>query len=144
MSFKKLLLLLSIIFLSSCGGKEEQVNIIEEKDVELQMIESYQKGKKALSEGDVLLAAKMFNEAELLYPQSKWAPRSSLMAAYSYYSQSYYDDAIFELERFIKIYPTSPNQDYAHFVLALCHYETIVDAKKDLQPLIKAKKNLIL
>ena len=140
MCFKKFFILLSIIILSSCSGKDEQVSIIKEKDIELQMIEAYNKGKKALVDNDVLYAAKMFNEAELLYPQSEWAPRSSLMAAYSYYSQSYYEDAIFELKRYIKIYPISPDQDYANFLLAMCYYESIVDEKKDLEPLVEAKK----
>ena len=139
MSLKRLLLILCIITLSSCG-KEDQVSIITEQDVELQMIEAYEKGKKALDEGDVLYAAKMFMDAELLYPQSDWAPKSALMAGYAYYSQQYYSDAIFELERYLKVYPTSPSQDYAHYLLALCYYETIVDEKKDLEPLSKAKK----
>ena len=57
---------------------------------------------KSLEKGDVLFAAKKFNEAEILFPQSEWAPKSALMAAYSYYIQDYYGDAIAELERFIK------------------------------------------
>ena len=125
MSFKKFLLLTSIIILSSCAGKEDRVSVIQEQDVELQMIEAYAKGKKALDEGDVLYAAKMFMEAELLFPQSDWAPKSSLMAAYSYYSQSYYSDAIFELKRYLKIYPTHPRQDYANYLLALCYLSLI-------------------
>ena len=140
MGSKSFILLLFIFLLNSCGEKKQKVSVIVEKDIRLQMIEAYGKGKKALIEGDTFYAAKMFNEAELLYPQSEWAPKASLMAAYSYYSQSYYPDAIFELERFIKIYPTNPNNDYAHFMLALCYYETIVDEKKDLGPLIKAKE----
>jgi outer membrane protein assembly factor BamD len=140
MGTKSFILLLFIFLLNSCGEKKQKVSVIVEKDIRLQMIEAYGKGKKALREGDVFYAAKMFNEAELLYPQSEWAPKASLMAAYSYYSQSYYPDAIFELERFIKIYPTNLNNDYAHFMLALCYYETIVDEKKDLGPLIKAKE----
>ena len=145
MCLKKFLILLSIIILSSCSSsKDEKVSIIEEKDIELQMIEAYNKGKKALEDNDVLYAGKMFNEAELLYPQSEWASRSSLMAAYSYYSQAYYSDAIFELKRFIKIYPSNSNQDYANFLLAICYYESIVDEKKDLKPLYEAKKQFEL
>jgi outer membrane protein assembly factor BamD len=132
---------MSILILSSCSIKDEdQKSILQDQEVELQMIQAYEKGKKALEEGDVLFAAKMFMEAELLFPQSDWAPKSSLMTAYAYYSQSYYTDAIFELERYFKVYPTHPRQDYAHYLLALCYYETIVDEKKDLQPLNKAKE----
>ena len=103
------------------------------------MIEAYNEGLKALDEGDVLFAAKNFNAVENIYPQSIWAPRSILMAAYSYYSQDYYGDAIFELNRFLKNYPKNENTAYAYFLLATCHYERIID-EKDLSPLLKSKE----
>ena len=109
----------------------------------MQMIEAYKEGIKALKEGEVLYAAKKFNEAEILFPQSTWAPKSVLMAAYSYYSQDYYLDAIFELERFIKTYPQDKRLSYAHFLLAMCYYEKIVDEKKDLEPLIKSQEKFL-
>ena len=137
---KYILLFLIVLLLSSCASKKEKTNIIDEQDIESQMLVAYKKGKEALESGDIMFATKMFNEAELLYPQSEWAAKSSLMAAYSYYIESYYDDAIFELERYLRIYSSDINQDYANYLLALCHYETIVDEKKDLAPLLKAKK----
>ncbi len=140
LNLNKLLIFFILIFLYSCSGDEKKEIIIEEQDLELQMIESYKAGVQALEEGDVLFAAKNFNNAELLFPQSKWASRSVLMAAYSYYSQSYYGDAIFEVQRFIKTYPLDPNIPYAHFLLAMCYFENIVDEKKDLAPLINAKR----
>ena len=72
--------------------------------------------------------------------RSQWAPKAALMAAYVYYAQDYYFDAEAELERFIKTYPKSPDLNYAHFLLAMCYYEKIVDEKKDLGPLLKAQK----
>ena len=104
------------------------------------MVDAYKEAIKAFNEQDVLYAAKRFNEAEILYPQSTWAPKAALMAAYSYYSQDYFGDAIYELERFIKTYPYDSRMDYAHFLLGMCYYESIVDEKKDLLPLIKAQK----
>ena len=104
------------------------------------MIEAYKKGLKALEEGDTLFAAKNFNTAENIYPQSIWAPRSVLMAAYSYYVDDYYGDAIFELKRFLKNYPKNENYPYAYFLLASCYYETIVDEKKDLASIQKSKE----
>ena len=140
--FIRTIFIILTLFLISCSGKEK-VSIIKEKDIELQMIDSYREGMKAFNDGDVLFAAQKFNEAELLYPQSDWAPRSALMAAYSYYSQDYYGDAIYELKRFLKTYPYDPRVDYAHFLLAMCHYEKIVDEKKDLGPLVEAEKKFI-
>jgi len=67
-----------------------------------------------------------------------------LMAAYSYYTQDYYLDAVAELERFIKLYPNNKNLDYAYYLLAVCHYEQIVDETKDLKSIVDAKKNFKL
>ena len=132
--------LIFLLILSGCNNKKEQEIILDSKDLELQMIEAYNEGLKALDEGDVLFAAKNFNAVENIYPQSIWAPRSILMAAYSYYSQDYYGDAIFELNRFLNNYPKNENTAYAYFLLATCHYERIIDEKKDLSPLLKSKK----
>ena len=104
------------------------------------MISTYKEAMKELEEGDAFYAAKKFLDVELLMPQSDWAPKSSLMASYSYYFQSYYPEAQFNLERFIKTYPKDKRIDYAHFLLAMCYYETIVNEKKDLGPLVKAKE----
>ena len=115
--------------------------MIKEKSLDGQVLEAYTEGLDSLKSGDVIFAAKKFNEAEMLFPQSEWAPKSSLMAAYSYYSQDYLEDAIAELDRFLKIYPYSKNTDYALYLLATSHYEKIVDEKKDLQSILSAKKN---
>ena len=141
MKLKNLFFILFIIlFCFSCSKKEVKLSTIQEKSLDMQVIEAYNEGMSSLKGGDVLFAAKKFNEAETLYPQSIWAPKSALMAAYAYYSQDYYSDSIMELERFIKIYPEHKNLDYAYYLLALCHYEQIVDEKKDLQSISNAKK----
>ena len=133
-----LILLLSIICFS-CSKEVAKETIIQEKNMELQMIEAYKEGLDELERGDALYAAKKFNEAEVLFPQSDYAPKAALMAAYSYYSQNYYGDAIAELERFIKIYPNHYNISYAEYLLGLCFYEQIIDEKKDLQSIDNAK-----
>ena len=126
--------------LISCSKEEIKESIIKEKSLDLQVLEAYQEGVKSLETGDVLYAAKKFNEAETLFPQSEWAPKSALMAAYAYYTQNYYSDTIAELERFIRVYPLSKNLDYVYYLLGISYYEQIVDEKKDLQSIIKAKE----
>ena len=137
---KKILNLLLIFFLCvSCSKEPIKKSVIKEKSLDLQVYESYREGKKALEEGDVLFAAKKFNEAEKLFPQSEWAPKSALMAAYSYYVQDYYSDVIAELERFLKVYPNYQNLDYVYYLLGISYYEQIVDEKKDTQSILIAK-----
>jgi outer membrane protein assembly factor BamD len=140
MNYIKKLIILVLLFNSCSGNKQEETSILKEDDLELEMIESYKQGVKALEDGDVLYATKKFNESELLYPQSSWAPRSSLMASYAYYSYGYFSDSIYELKRFIKLYSKHENLDYAYYLLAMNYYDSIVDEKKDLEPLIEANK----
>ena len=139
--FKNLILFIFIILIISCS-KSEKVSIVKEKNIETQMIEAFEEGYDELTNGDVLFAAKKFNEAELLYPQSRWAPKAALMAAYSYYSQDYYYDAEYELKRFLKVYPNEKDIPYAHYLLGMVYYEKIVDEKKDLEPLLMAEQKL--
>ena len=137
---KFLLFYLTKIILTSCSKNIVEDSVLKEKSLDLQVLEAYQEGKDYLEKGDPLYAAKKFNEAEILFPQSEWAPKSALMAAYAYYSYDYLNDAIAELDRFLKIYPKYKNLDYVYYLLGISYYEQIVDEKKDLQSIIKAKQ----
>ena len=138
--YKLLLLFLFSLLIFSCSDKVKKKSIIIEKSLDLQVQEAYKEGLKALEENDALFAARKFNEVEILYPQSEFAPKSLLMAAYSYYSDDYYEDCIEELERFLRVYPKRKNQDYAYYLLGISYYEQIVDEKKDLFPILKSKE----
>ena len=140
LKFKFILLLSILIIFNSCAKDKVKTSVIKEKSLELQVFEAYNEGMEAFEAGDVLYAAKKFNEAEVLFPQSDWAPRYALMAAYSYYAQDYYPDSIAELERFIKIYPFYKDISYVHYLLGICYFEQIVDEKKDLRSIRQAKE----
>ncbi len=138
LNFTKIIIF--IILCASCAKDNVKKSIINEKNLESQVFEAYKEGMESLDGGDVLFAAKKFNEAETLFPQSEWAPKAALMAAYAYYKQDYYGDSIAELIRFKKVYPTHKDLDYANYLLAICYYEQIVDEKKDLQSILMAKE----
>ena len=138
--FYKIVILIFFLNLNSCSKKNEKISIVEEKSLETQMIDAYNAGLEELEKNDVIYAARKFNEAELLYPQSIWAPRAALMAAYAYFSQLYYDDTILELEKFLQKYKNHPRRDYAYYLLALSHYNLIIDETKDLEEILKAEK----
>ena len=129
-----------LFLLNSCSKDKKEISVIKENRQDLEMISSYKEAYEALEEGDPYFAAKKFLEAELLFPQSKWASQSALMAAYSFYLQNYYTEALSNLERFLLVYPKSKNLSYAHYLIAICYYETIEDEKRDSAPLIKAKE----
>ena len=135
-----LLLILSLIYTSSCSKDIEKISEIKEINQELEILNNYNEAYKALNEGDPYFAAKKFLEAELLFPQSQWAARSALMAAYSYYLQNYYSEALSNLERYLITYPNDKDLAYAHYLIAICYYEEIEDEKRDSRPLINAEK----
>jgi len=140
MNHIKLIIILFFLTLNSCSNnKKISENYTENKNLETEMIKAYNEGVKALEKGDISYAAKKFNEAELLFPQSDWAPRASLMAAYAYWTQQYFSESTNELKRFIKIYSNNENLDYAYYLLAMSYYDSIVDEKGDLRPLLKSK-----
>ena len=128
------------ILLFSCSKKIDKKTVIKEKNLETQMIEVYKQGIEEFERGDVIFAGRKFSEAELLFPQSIWAPRAVLMSAYGYFSQGYYSYAINDLERFLIKYKNHPQIDYAYYLMALCHYDQIIDEKKDLKEILLAKK----
>ena len=138
---KILVCFIILILFGSCSKEVSNKTLIKEKSLKSQVEKAYNDGMEALNDGDVLFAAKKFNEAEILFPQADSAPQSALMAAYSYYTQDYYGDAIAELNRFLKVYPSHKDLGYVYYLLAVCYYEQIVDEKKDLQSIINAKEN---
>ncbi len=138
--FKNLLILLLAIFLLfSCSKKSSEKVISEPTEQEIVM-SIYAEAVEALKKGDSFYASKKFKEVESLMPQSKWASKASLMASYADYSRNAYSNAIFDLERHINNYPADKNIPYAHYLIAMCYYEQILDEKKDLNPLLKAKE----
>jgi len=137
---KIVLIIFSLIFSYSCSKETENIKLIKETDQKTEMISAYEEGINLFEIGDYFAASKKFLEAEILFPQSQWAPKSVLMASYSYYMQSYYSLAIENIKRYFKTYPNDKNKAYAHYLLAICYYETIEGEKKDLAPLILSKK----
>ena len=132
------------IFIFSCSNKQEKVVLVKETNQKQEMISNYKDGMNLLEIGDYFSASKKFLEAEILFPQSQWASKSVLMASYSFYMQNYYSLAIENLKRYFNTYPNDKNVAYAHYLLAMCYYETIEGEKRDLAPLILSKKELVL
>jgi len=138
--FKIILIIFSLLFIYSCSKKTENIKLIKETEQKIEMISAYEKGMDLFEVGDYFAASKKFLEAEILFPQSEWAPKSVLMASYSYYMQNYYSLAIENIKRYFKTYPNDKNKAYAHYLLAIVYYETIEGEKKDLAPLLLSKK----
>ena len=138
--FKVFLILLLSVFLLLACSKKDNTEIVSEPTEKEMVVAIYVEAVDALKKGDAFYAAKKFKEVESLLPQSEWAAKASLMASYAEYSRNAFSNSIFGLERHIANYPADKNIPYAHYLIAICYYEQILDEKKDLQPLVQAKE----
>jgi len=124
------------------------LNSCSKKDIEYQPKDKanpyvlYQEGFEAFEKGDYFYAEKKFTEAELNFEIVDFAAKSAIMSSYSLYGINFYSDALTNLERYLKKYPTDNNVIYAHYLIAIIHYEQIEDEKRDLQPLLDARSKI--
>ena len=139
---KNLFLIFLITFLLSCGGPKLDEQAIKPPTTNEEAIQIYQEGLDGMLEGNFLYASRKFSEAEGMLPQIDWASKSALMSSYCLYNINFYQEAVLNLERFIRIYPASPYISYAHYLIAISYYEQILDEDKDIQPLIISKKKI--
>jgi len=139
---KNLFLIFLITFLLSCGGPKLDEQAIKPPTTNEEAIKIYQEGLDGMLEGNFLYASRKFSEAEGMLPQIDWASKSALMSSYCLYNINFYQEAVLNLERFIRIYPASPYISYAHYLIAISYYEQILDEDKDIQPLLISKKKI--
>ena len=134
-----LLALCLALFLAACSNNEEA---IPADPNEASVEELYDRAVVTIEDGEYRTAAALFDDVERLYPYSVWAPRAQLMAAYAYYLNNDYADAINALDRFISLHPGSKDAPYALYLKALCYYEQISDVRRDQQMTREARNAL--
>ncbi len=128
--FKKLqntiLALLFALPLAACGGSDELIDYVE-RPVE----EIYNAAMDELQDGNYMMAALQFDEVERQHPYSKWARKAMVMAAYTYYVQNQYEQAVLTARRFVSLYPGNSQAPYAYYIIAQSYYEQISDVQRD-------------
>lgn len=91
----------------------------------------YNTAMDEMARGNFNQAVIEFGEVERQHPYSQWAIKAKLMAAYTLYIQNKYDDAISQLDSFIRLHPGNKDIAYAYYLKALCYYERITDVGRD-------------
>ena len=136
---KKILFIFILIFsLQACGKKE----VIYEPKNKSDGYLLYQEGLNAFKRGDYFSANKKFSEAELNFKIVEFAAKSAIMSSYSLYGINFYNEALDNLNRYLRKYPADKNVIYAHYLIAIINYEQITDEKKDVKPLLEAREKI--
>ena len=134
-----LVITLFLLTLSCSGAKKET---IYEPSSKLNPYDLYKEGIEAFEINDYFFASKKFSEAESNFENIELAAKSAIMSSYSLYGINFYEDALQNLERYLRTYPADKNVIYAHYLTAIIYFEQIEDEKKDLNPLIEANKKI--
>ena len=90
----------------------------------------YKEGLEAFEKNDFFFANKKFSEAELNFENVELAAKSAIMSSFSLYGINFYDQALENLNRFLKTYPSDKNIIYAHYLISIIYFEQISDEKK--------------
>jgi outer membrane protein assembly factor BamD len=138
--YQKLIYFALITFLIvSCSKKQLETNIPPDKELSFEI---YREAVDAMNEGNYFFASQKFSEAEGILPKINFSAKAALMSSYCLFLINFYDEAEAGLERFITQYPADKNIAYAHYLVAITLYEQILDAKKDIYPLLKSKEKI--
>ena len=138
--YYRTILFLLLIFSYSCS-KEKPVY---EPRVQSNAFEVYQTAYESMERGDFFYAQKKFSEAELSFKSIEHASKASIMGSYCLYAINFYDEALEKIKSHLKKYPLDKNNIYAHYLKSLIYFEQISDEKKDIEPILKAKKEIDL
>ena len=138
MSYRFLIFIFSVLFLYSCSKKEAVFLPSEKVDPYI----LYKEGVEAFEKNDYFYANKKFYEAELNFKNVDLSAKSAIMSSFCLYGINLYDEALNNLERYLKAYPSDKNVIYAHYLISIIYFEQISDEKKDLRPLIKASEKI--
>ena len=114
-----------ILLIMTLSGCSSLGSFFEEKDstVGLTASQLYAQGKEFLDAADFNNAIKLFEILEARYPFGKYSTQAMLDISYAYYASNQKDEAIIEINRFIRLYPNHPNVSYAYYLRALSNFD---------------------
>ena len=139
MFFRVALLIIIVFTLLSCSKNKE---VLYEPTSKVNPYTIYNEAMESFNKNDFYFANKKFTQAELNFKNVNLAAKAAIMSSFCLYSINFYDEAVENLNRFLKLYPADKNIIYAHYLIAVIYFEQISDEKKDLKPLLNADKKI--
>ena len=139
MFFRVALLIIIVFTLLSCSKNKK---VLYEPTSKVDPYIIYNEAMESLNKNDFYFANKKFTQAELNFKNVNLAAKAAIMSSFCLYSINFYDEAVENLNRFLKLYPADKNIIYAHYLIAIIYFEQISDEKKDLKPLLNANEKI--
>jgi outer membrane protein assembly factor BamD len=121
-----LLLLALALGLSGCNREEK----LDTRTAE----ELYTSAKSKLDGGNYAAAVREYRALQTRFPFGRYAEQAQLEMAYAFYKAGQPEQALATADRFIRMYPTHPNIDYAFYIRGLTNYDERVGFLERLMP----------
>ena len=134
---KVIIIFLTVLLTYSCSKENVELESTKKEPYQL-----YQEAYEGFQRGDYFYASKKFSESELNFKNVEYAAKAAIMSSYCLYGINFYDEALESLERYLMKYRADKNVIYAHYLIAIIHYEQISDERKDLKPLLDAQREI--
>lgn len=99
--------------------------------VERPVEQLYNQAAAELDSRDYQNAILLFEEVERQHPYSEWARKSMVMSAYASYQTRDYTTTLAAAQRYLALHPGGSEAEYAYYLMALCHFDQIVDVGRD-------------
>lgn len=126
-------LLLMVVTLSACSGfnlfgppKIKEEPIVPPETLYQQALDNMDRERYATAIEDL-------ERLERQHPYSEFAEKAKLMVVYANFKRGKFNDAVLAADRYIAIYPGSPEVAYVLFLKGSSYYEQIKDITRDQQ-----------
>ena len=116
------------------GGEKYETKLLPDEPADA----IYDQGLARLQKGDAEGAAKKFADLDKQYPFSQHSRKGMIMQTYAQYQGGLYDDAISSAQRYVSLYPASPDAPYAMYLAAMSYYNQVPDISRDQERAEKA------
>lgn len=104
--------------------------------------ELYNEGLAAMQRGKLKDASKSFEEVDRQYPYTENARKAQVMMAFAAYRRGDYDTAITAANRYLSLYPGTPDAAYAQYIIGQSYYHQMPEVTRDQDATKKAMNSM--
>jgi outer membrane protein assembly factor BamD len=138
-------LLMAVVlgFALSVGGCSSIGNIFGKKDTQEELPERpagelYNEGLASMQRGNLRKAVESFEELDRQYPYTEAARKAQVMMAFASYRRGDYETATTAAQRYLSLYPGTPDAAYAQYIIGMSYYHQIPVVTRDQDATRKA------
>jgi outer membrane protein assembly factor BamD len=125
----RLTLVVAALTLAGCFGRGEETGDLELESDPPDLM--YNQALALLNAGETRDAVDKFEKIDAEHPYSDYARKSMIMSAYLDFKRGQYQETINEAQRYVTLFPASPDAAYAYYLIGESYFRQIPDVTRD-------------